>query len=256
MVYPGFFSIAEDAAAQGISAMLSEAGGDFVCATAGHHMESMLAAYGSGAAQASLEAAAALRARGRVLDGNALAYLAHWVTPVIEPKRFSARFFVAAAPDGQPASIDDGDAQVDAHLQPRFEAYRPLLDRIRRGTREEKLAAYWRVANEVLAGDMKALGDRAFPLVYEDLALNPLARVEQVFRWCGLARALETDAYVSDSSTSRSDRKTVLDTNRFSATYYRDWVGKTPTEVLAAVDTVCAGSPLMRAFDPFYGPLT
>ena len=41
--------------AQAISAMLSEAGGDFVCATAGHHMESMLAAYGSGAAQASLE---------------------------------------------------------------------------------------------------------------------------------------------------------------------------------------------------------
>jgi ethanolamine utilization protein EutA len=41
--------------AQGISAMLSEQGGEFVCATAGHHMESMLAAYGSGAAQASLE---------------------------------------------------------------------------------------------------------------------------------------------------------------------------------------------------------
>ena len=41
--------------AQGISAMLSEAGGDFVCATAGHHMESMLAAYGSGAAQASID---------------------------------------------------------------------------------------------------------------------------------------------------------------------------------------------------------
>jgi ethanolamine utilization protein EutA len=41
--------------AQAISAMLSEAGGEFVCATAGHHMESMLAAYGSGAAQASLD---------------------------------------------------------------------------------------------------------------------------------------------------------------------------------------------------------
>ena len=41
--------------AQGISSMLSEQGGDFVCATAGHHMESMLAAYGSGAAQASLD---------------------------------------------------------------------------------------------------------------------------------------------------------------------------------------------------------
>jgi ethanolamine utilization protein EutA len=41
--------------AQAISAMLAEAGGDFVCATAGHHMESMLAAYGSGASRVSNE---------------------------------------------------------------------------------------------------------------------------------------------------------------------------------------------------------
>ncbi|MBM3608471.1 MAG: recombinase, partial [Alphaproteobacteria bacterium] len=41
--------------AQAISALLSEQSGDLVCATAGHHMESMLAAYGSGAAQASLD---------------------------------------------------------------------------------------------------------------------------------------------------------------------------------------------------------
>ena len=39
--------------AKGISGMLAEAGGDFVCATAGHHMESMLAAYGSGASRVS-----------------------------------------------------------------------------------------------------------------------------------------------------------------------------------------------------------
>ena len=39
--------------AQAISGMLATAGGDFVCATAGHHMESMLAAYGSGASRVS-----------------------------------------------------------------------------------------------------------------------------------------------------------------------------------------------------------
>src|ERR1700676_5589258 len=39
--------------AQGIAAVLSEQGGEFVSATAGHHMEAMLAAYGSGAAPAS-----------------------------------------------------------------------------------------------------------------------------------------------------------------------------------------------------------
>lgn len=39
--------------AEAISAILAEKGGDFVCATAGHHMEAMLAAYGSGAAGVS-----------------------------------------------------------------------------------------------------------------------------------------------------------------------------------------------------------
>ncbi len=39
--------------AQAIGEMLAEIGGEFVCAAAGHHMEAMLAAYGSGAAMAS-----------------------------------------------------------------------------------------------------------------------------------------------------------------------------------------------------------
>ena len=39
--------------AQAIAGMLAEQGGEFVCATAGHHMEAMLAAYGSGAARVS-----------------------------------------------------------------------------------------------------------------------------------------------------------------------------------------------------------
>ena len=41
---------------QAIAAMLAEQGGEFVCATAGHHMESRLAVYGSGAALRSFEA--------------------------------------------------------------------------------------------------------------------------------------------------------------------------------------------------------
>src|SRR5215813_11162056 len=41
--------------AQAIAAVIAEKGGDFVCATAGHHMESLLAAYGSGASRVSSE---------------------------------------------------------------------------------------------------------------------------------------------------------------------------------------------------------
>ena len=39
--------------AQAIGELLAEMGGEFVCAAAGHHMEAMLAAYGSGAAKVS-----------------------------------------------------------------------------------------------------------------------------------------------------------------------------------------------------------
>ncbi len=41
--------------AKAIADVIAEMGGEFVCATAGHHMESLLAAYGSGAAKASTE---------------------------------------------------------------------------------------------------------------------------------------------------------------------------------------------------------
>jgi ethanolamine utilization protein EutA len=41
--------------ASAIADLLSRQGGEFVCATAGHHMEAMLAAYGSGAARVSSE---------------------------------------------------------------------------------------------------------------------------------------------------------------------------------------------------------
>ena len=41
--------------AEAIAAIVAEHSGDFVCATAGHHMEAMLAAFGSGAARLSAE---------------------------------------------------------------------------------------------------------------------------------------------------------------------------------------------------------
>lgn len=41
--------------AEGIAAIVAEHAGDFVCASAGHHMEAMLAAFGSGAARLSAE---------------------------------------------------------------------------------------------------------------------------------------------------------------------------------------------------------
>jgi len=39
-------------------------------------------------------------------DLDCLHYFAHWITPSIEPRRYSARFYVASMPEGQSAQID------------------------------------------------------------------------------------------------------------------------------------------------------
>lgn len=130
--------------------------------------------------------------------------------------------------------------------------HEPVLARVREGNRADALAAYWRVANEQLEHDLASLPRRSLSLVYEQIASDPLARVERMFAWCGLSMSDATDAYVRASSTSRTDRRTALDTNRVSATYYRDWVAKVSPEVLASVERVCGDSALMARFAPFY----
>ena len=47
-------------------------------------------------------------------DESAMTPWSHWITPSIEPKRFSARFFVAVLPDGQEPSFDDQETVEQA----------------------------------------------------------------------------------------------------------------------------------------------
>lgn len=42
----------------------------------------------------------ALDRSGHRLDGEAVAYIAHWITPVVEPRRYDTRFFAAEVPPG------------------------------------------------------------------------------------------------------------------------------------------------------------
>jgi len=60
-----------------------------------------------------------LRERSLVIDGNALSYLAWWVTPSVEPKRFNARFFIATLPEGQETIVDEQEAVSGEWFEPR-----------------------------------------------------------------------------------------------------------------------------------------
>lgn len=61
---------------------------------------------------------ALLAEAGLALAPEALTYFAHWITPSIEPKRFSARFFVAVLPEGQAPSFDARETVDEAWLTP------------------------------------------------------------------------------------------------------------------------------------------
>ncbi len=58
----------------------------------------------------TLSAADFCRAHGLRWDLRGLVYYSHWLTPLTVPKRFDTRFFITAAPAGQVAQADMGEA--------------------------------------------------------------------------------------------------------------------------------------------------
>ena len=61
---------------------------------------------------------ALLAEAGLALAPAQLGYFAHWITPSIEPRRFSARFYVAVLPDGQAPSFDSHETVDEAWATP------------------------------------------------------------------------------------------------------------------------------------------
>ena len=56
--------------------------------------------------------------RGLVLRSDLLRPWAHWITPLIEPRRYDTRFFVAAMPEGQRARDVSTEADQVAWVRP------------------------------------------------------------------------------------------------------------------------------------------
>jgi 8-oxo-dGTP pyrophosphatase MutT (NUDIX family) len=61
----------------------------------------------------------ALAAAGLAWSTEAMVPWSHWITPSIEPKRFSARFFTCELPSGQSPSFDDQETTEQVWVTPR-----------------------------------------------------------------------------------------------------------------------------------------
>ena len=63
--------------------------------------------------------AAALGTLDVRLDGSGIEYIAHWITPAIEPRRYDTRFFAAKVPAGSRALHDPREMTDSLWLTPR-----------------------------------------------------------------------------------------------------------------------------------------
>lgn len=52
------------------------------------------------------------------MDGGALGYIAHWITPEAEPRRYDTRFFAAQVPRGTDVLVDDREITEGVWLPP------------------------------------------------------------------------------------------------------------------------------------------
>jgi 8-oxo-dGTP pyrophosphatase MutT (NUDIX family) len=62
--------------------------------------------------------AEALDRLGARLDGGAVEYMAHWITPEVEPRRYDARFFAARVPGDARAVVDPREMTDAVWLSP------------------------------------------------------------------------------------------------------------------------------------------
>jgi len=132
-----------------------------------------------------------------------------------------------------------------------LEPWREVLSATATGTLEERLAAFWKVTNDVMARDLAGLGSRSRRVVYEELAMHPAEVVRSMLDWCGVGDPDETREYVAASSTARDAKLDVLSTSRESSSYSRSWTGKIDAGVRASVERICAG-PLLDEIARFY----
>jgi len=65
-----------------------------------------------------IDFAAALERLARRVSGDALEYLAHWITPERSPRRYDTRFFAARMPEGAEVTIDDREMTAALWIAP------------------------------------------------------------------------------------------------------------------------------------------
>ena len=188
------------------------------------------------------------------------------VSLLAEAYQSAAFILIARHPVAVIASIldwfDRGNLQeLHANVQFYLDAietqaiYTPYLDKIKRfknGSLIEKLAIYWMITNETTLAQFETIANPSKLLIYENLASNPKATVEELFGFAQLPLTAPVQDYISFSTTGSPAKAGAVVTSRHSQTYYKQWRDKVSPELRETVLRVVENSPLFDQIEAVY----
>lgn len=129
------------------------------------------AGWNLGDARAAVAGGAQFATLMEQIDAAALVPWVRWVTPVVSPRRFDARFFLARAPEGQEPRVDGREATEGLWISPREALHRWLEDEMLLAPATAKsldaLLAFETVA-DALAAAARRLPPVLMPHVWND----------------------------------------------------------------------------------------
>ncbi len=129
--------------------------------------------------------------------------------------------------------------------------YKKLIVTAKAGSISHRAALYWRVCYETMVRELE--NNPRFRLVpYEAIADQATTTMSELYDWAEIPWSDAVRRYIGYSTDTDTERPTVTNTIRKSASHYWSWRHQISSDEREAVDEIVEGSFLLDVIRPFY----
>ena len=132
-----------------------------------------------------------------------------------------------------------------------FQSYAEKIEYCKGKSIEYRLALYWLINNEIILKQFAGI-ENTEVVLYENLAQNPGEEIKKLFEFAGLTFDAQVADYIRKSSSRSVKRVGVVNTNRISSEYYRQWQSQVSESLRQAVLDITDESELLSKIERCY----